>query len=112
MVEMDVKPFIDAACINQGQEFEFVDEGEFSEIQIGTEDKPETKQVFRITVKTNNIEYFWTMNTTSKLNFIKKYGRDSKAWIGKKGIFSLVKHKVFGQMKDVVYGEPKVEVKK
>jgi len=112
MVEMDVKPFIDASCVKQGQEFEFVDEGEFSDIEIEKDGKTEIKQVFRITVKTNNIEYFWTMNTTSKLNFIKKYGRDSKAWIGKKGIFSLVKHKVFGQMKDVVYGEPKVEVKK
>ena len=48
MPELDIKPFIDATCVKDDQEFVFMDEGGYKEINIGSEDKPETKKVFQI----------------------------------------------------------------
>ena len=112
MTELDIKPFIDATCVKDDQEFVFMDEGGYKEINIGSEDKPETKKVFQISISTNEIEYLWTMNNTSQLNFVKMFGKDTSKWVGKKGKFTIVKQNVFGQMKDVVYGNPVAKVKK
>jgi hypothetical protein len=106
MTELEIKPFIDAESIKDGQLFVFMDEGAYKDINVGTEEKPETKKVFQVTISTNAIEYLWTMNSTSQLNFIKKLGKDTAKWVGKKGKFSLVMSNVFGKQKLVVYGAP------
>jgi len=110
MPELDIKPFVDATCIKDKQEFVFMDEGELKEHDFGTEEKPDVKQLFHITISTNKIEYTYSMNPKSQVNFIKKYGKDTSKWVGKKGYFRVVTMNVFGNMKEVLFGYP-VEVR-
>ena len=112
MTELDIKPFVDADSLENGQIFTFLDEGEYKEINVGTEEKPETKRIFQITIETGKIEYLWTMNNTSQVNFVKQYGKDTSKWVGKQGKFTLVQQNVFGNIKMVVYGMPIKKEKK
>ena len=111
MPELDIKPFIDATCIKDKQEFVFMDEGEVKEVNFGAEEKPEIKKVFHIGISTKEVEYLWSMNNKSQINFVKKYGKDTNKWIGKKGFFRIVTMNVFGTMKEVLFGYPLEKVK-
>lgn len=48
-----------------------------------------------------------TLNATSTKAIVKKYGKDTKKWIGKKVIVERVAQVVRGQKKQVVYISPK-----
>ena len=106
MPELDIKPFLDATCVKDNQIFTFKDEGEYKDITIQGKQGEEIKKVFSITIETNKVEYSWTMNNNSQLNFIKKFGKNTSTWVGKQGKFTLVKQNVFGTIKDVIYGSP------
>jgi len=106
MPELDIKPFLDATCVKDNQIFTFKDEGEYKDITVQGKQGEEIKKVFSITIETNKVEYSWTMNNNSQLNFIKKFGKNTSSWVGKQGKFTLVKQNVFGTIKDVIYGSP------
>ena len=45
----------------------------------------------------------WTMNKTSQMRVIKKYGDDTKAWVGKNVNIYKVSQNVLGKIKEVIY---------
>ncbi len=62
-------------------------ENGITELVIVTEPIPEEGQYgVKLTCKVNanNTDYNWSMNDTSKNSLIEKYGKETKAWVGKK----------------------------
>jgi len=106
MVELEDKPFVTADDLKDGETFTIIDEGEYREQDFGTEDKPDIRKMFDITISVKGIEYTWTMNKTTRLNFIRGFGNNTKDWINKKGKFTIVKQNVFGNIKNIIYGSP------
>jgi hypothetical protein len=48
----------------------------------------------------------WTMNNTSYKKIFAVFGKNGKAWVGKKIKLVVVKQVVRGELKDTIYGEP------
>lgn len=102
MVTLDTTTYLKATDIEHEAIGEIVDEGRLRTPEETGFDDP----VFEISVKVNEITFSWTMNTTSQRNLIHKWGRDTKAWIGKKVIFSKAKQMAFGKEVEVIYARP------
>jgi hypothetical protein len=71
------------------------------------EETPFGREVFQIGVKLpNGSEKTLTMNRTSIRNVAKEYGDETKEWVGKEAVVTLVKQMVRDNMKDVIYLNP------
>ena len=101
------RAWLKADHVKDGDIIEFIDEGEMLEKEFR---KGEKKRLLEIGVKVNNEEYKLTMNNTNAERMKKKYGRDSKGWIGKTATINVVSQKVGKVMRDVIYlDEPEEE---
>jgi len=111
MTVLEEKPFLTPDDFKDDEEFVFMDEGSYEEVNFGTEEQPDIRKVFRITISLHEQEFLYSMNKTSILSFMRSYGKDTKKWIGKRGTLTKLKQLVFGKKKDVTYGTP-ITVKK
>lgn len=71
------------------------------------EETPFGREVFQIGVKLpDGSEKTLTMNKTSIRNIAREYGDETKEWVGKQAVVTLVKQMVRDTMKDVIYLNP------
>lgn len=102
---LDDVPYLTPNDLKTGDVFEILSEGKF----VSIDNKEESRESFVIDIKLlNGKELGYFMNKTSRLKFILEFGKDTTKWIGKKGIFEKIKQNVFGELKEVIYSEPKI----
>lgn len=84
--------------VQTGDKIEILDEGVYDVL-------PQNKnEVLKFQVKIpSGDEKTLTMNATSQRWMLKKYGEDSKKWIGQKVEVFIVNMKVFNKFKDVIF---------
>lgn len=92
--------FLKAEDCKAGEIVEFLDDGEVTEI---TTPEGKIKAVMNFQVNINGKEKTFTPNKGNADIFLKAWG---EKWIGKKFKVTLVKVKVFGEVKDSIVAEP------
>lgn len=106
-MHLNVKPYVTAEDVPTGTKFKIVSEGNEVEKVFknpnGTEDK---KVAFEIEIDVKGIVFVYSMNDKSQANWIRKYGIETKKWIGKRGVTKIVTQNVFGTMRDIIYSAP------
>lgn len=100
----ELSQFVQAGVdVKTGDVVTFKDEG----VIRPAEETPFGREVFQITVELpNGEEKTLTMNRTSIRNISKEYGDDTKEWIGKQAVVTIVQQNVRGNLKDVIYLNP------
>ena len=68
---------------------------------------PKKEKKIQVCVSINEEERFWTPNSTSMRKLIAKYGSKTEDWEGQKVKLEALKQNIAGDMKLVIYGEPK-----
>lgn len=106
MTQIDDKAFLTSEDVKEGEQFVIMDEGLFEERNFGTEEDPDVRKLFNITISVHELEFTYSMNRQTRINFLRVLGKDTKLWVGKKGVFNKVRMNVFGKMKDVIYAVP------
>ena len=65
------------------------------------------KDVLKVQLKFGDgTEKDWTLNKTSVMNITKAYGSETKNWVGKKVMFSLMQVVIKGVTKQAIIGNP------
>ena len=98
--------FLSADDIEDGEEIQLMDEGEWKELpkQYQT---PERKEVLQFQVKlSNGDEKILSLNLTSMKALTAEYGSDSLDWIKKPVKILLVTQNIQGELKKVIYVVP------
>ncbi len=80
----------------------FLDEGK----EVPYSFNPEIKKIEFLVETPDGLKKFVSPNNTSKKYLIKAWGDETKDWIGKKAIVSLIMQNVKGEMKKVLYLNP------
>jgi len=105
MVELTIKPFLNAQDIGEGQIVTLLEGAVNDElVRKGTGEKVKIIQ-FPIKLE-NGEERFWTLNSRSQGRIAEAYGWDPGAWHGKKVPIKTVVQDVYGEQKDVIYALP------
>ena len=103
MVEADFSgDFLNVDNTKKGDIIEITGEGEFQEREFN--DKK--RLVLNIPVKINDSEKVWTPWNEDGKTWVNTFGKETKNWIGKKGIIEHVPYTSFGQKKYRVSVEP------
>jgi len=106
-VDVGLGNYLRADKIVDGAIGVLLDAGTIREADFGD---GKVKTVVEFSIEVDGEQYTWTVNKQTLDALGVGYGEDCKKWIGKKVKLNKVKMNVFGQMKNVIMGEP-VEVK-
>ena len=104
----DLKEFLCATDVSDGDEIKFLDAGEFVDKDFSPEkDGSDIRTVLEINVELpGGKKKKYSPNGKSRDAMAEVFGPNSEDWVGKRASIQLVKQSVYGNIKNVIYLEP------
>jgi len=100
MVEIDVSEYLNTQTAQDGDIVEIVGEGEYSTIRDNRTQRE--KKVLNIPVLLNEKQLIYTPSKGTLRDLAKRWGKDTKDWIGKKFQVDIREIEAFGRLMSVV----------
>lgn len=100
-MKLDLDMWLTAEDIDKNSKVVFIDEGKV--IKMGEEGNTFDNDQFQITVECAKERRIWTVNKTSQRTLAKRWGSDTKNWLGKTCNVMVTDQKVGKEMRRVLY---------